>query len=848
MFIYRAYTSCFTRYQVRFVRTKALSNAVNSFLGDINRKTDEVVEHDFTELKKHGFSEVNVDAGLDEWFMHYLSMTNPGFQKSKKNLTKLQQQERPDMTVIVEYLLRESENELRRLQSMSPEAVEESFTRHKDKELVVETKNDNNLETKVFKEIINEGAKKHFRPLANTENLFQLLEKISAYKDIDKESIISLEQMVHVFELAKLIPDKESRLKGQYLAGQLIYSLKRVRLDPGNESFYIDSLLFYGKYKTAISLFESYKDRVRERWWYEVGMMTYLRSNKTLKFSYLYEKTKEIFSDGYIRPKVVKVGIQVLLRNRDVSMANSLVKDFISTQKKLGWANEITKEHTKTLNFESSEDANEFLNEFQSPSKKDFISIISYYFLHGCNNEAWKLLAYFHSKTGLDRETFHFLCQRLRLQWLKSFELFGDEFKPHFPANTKADMQQLENWFKELLKDPYYFRVQTDFPYLLFDDLYQLLQSRRLNSVLDNFTAEFWSVNMNETDIVTKSKKYQGLLKILLYGEREKAALELLTKLENEREEFLDKGRSSSVFSPVNAYHYATFISYYAINGSKSSKKKIEAILSRAKQNNVPFNSALIDVSLKYLMKTKKYSDCSLLLGTILDQDGSKINVSNDFSEEILLSPALYKTIWTFYGDYYRLSNRYTDPCSKLYESGAQSPLDVFLKQQVRAPVTHSMIDIFKRMVQVDKIPIDESIQRPLVRAFVANGEWCNLLAVLAYMSREKVEISCAAHSYIMKGLNMIFPRGKGKQAHSTEVEDTSDSGESSRIEKEPVNVNESSKYTQKKSKEDELMALILDYLLMKHYSLTVIEEHLKILGGDLESIREFLPSNVVIL
>ena len=73
-------------------------------------------------------------------------MTNSGFKKSRKNLSKLQRQKDVTITDVVAYLLTESENELKRIHSMKPEDVERFFNESKDKEIIRQGESVENLD------------------------------------------------------------------------------------------------------------------------------------------------------------------------------------------------------------------------------------------------------------------------------------------------------------------------------------------------------------------------------------------------------------------------------------------------------------------------------------------------------------------------------------------------------------------------------------------------------------------------------------------------------------------------------------------------------------------------------
>ncbi|CDO96526.1 unnamed protein product [Kluyveromyces dobzhanskii CBS 2104] len=719
-----------------------------------------------------GFTEVDIKSGVDSWFLSYLEVTNPGFKKSKKNLNKLKSKKDTTLNDVVEYFLAESENELKRLQVMSPEEISRQFEQHKQKEVPDHTtKLDiENLDESIIRQVLYDEMKPKLYSLTNTEQLLDLLQKTFDDPSVgDKSQVISLEQMVQAFELSKLIPNKTHRLKGMYLSGQLIYGLKKVRLDPVNESFYIDSLLRFKKFKTAASLFESYKDRVNKRWWYEVGMMVYLKSNKFYKFNNLYLETKKKFGKAYVIPSVLFSGINKHLHVRQIGRANQLTNHLISMIDTYGWleddtassanANNTTGARMRNgfLNFESSEEADTFLNEKQKVSKSHYLSMVSNYLSAGFKEEGYKLFAKFEKSTKLDKELFNAFIAKLRLQWLKGFDSFAKELTPYLsPEDASQKVEQLKGWYNDSMINHDFSKVRNSFSYLLYDDVKDLQKFKRVSDALEKCLFDFFSRNHEEDTLEYKSRKIQMIMKLLLIGDRERAALQVLAKLEETKRDKIQDG--TSVYPPVNSHHYLIFIEHYRLKFTKNSVKKIEQMIERATQNNTKFDSLLSSSVLRHLMHQKKLKECIELVNTLLStsERSSPLNGSTEAPQ------ALYMGIWKTYEDYYKLMNRKS--------TGSENSLHgvINMRKDIKSGFDHNMLDVFYRMVVENGIRPNHGSIKTIINAFAANKEWNNLICVLSYMHDEQMlEIPGSCIEFVRKGLKKDYVEQLKKKIES---------------------------------------------------------------------------------
>lgn len=709
-------------------------------------------EEDVEMLKKSGFTEVDAQSGLNSWMMSYLTVTNPGFKRSKKNLAKLKNQKDQPIQDVLAYLLEESENEIKRLKSMTVKEVNQHLLEKKSTQPIEEEGVPlENLDDKILEQVIYEQMKTDIHPLSNTEHLLQILEKILEDDTVkDKTTVISLDQMVEAFELVKLIPNKAYRLKGQFLAGQLIYGLNKVRLDPGNESFYIDSLLYFRKMKTASKLFESYKSRVEERWWYEVGLMVYLRSNKLQKFNVLYQETREKFGTDYIRPDVLILAIKKHLNARRLERAKELTQDISKMIEIYGWEDDTSSVHKGYLNFNSSEEANDFLNEVQRVSKRAYVKLLSSYFLYGYKEEGFRLLGEFEQTNNLEKDLFEILSKKLKLQWLKEFSTFVREYTPYLsPLDSTDKIQRLKGWYEESLREQEITEFRDSFRYLLYDSIDDLLQMKNLSGALEKSLLTYTSTTDADAEpSEIKNKRLQMVMKVLLMGGREESALNILSELEKSKRERSGHDTANtgvSAYPPVTSHHYLPFIQYYGMKSSKQSKKMLVEMIKRINYNNVEMDAFMFTTILKCLIRQQKYQDSILLVNKILS--------SKQKAGKTIPVP-LYKQIWKTYRVYYELLHRSVD------ENGNKNFFcaTVHAREAIKTGFTYNLLDVFYRMIEQDSTLLNSELVNAVLDAFAKNREWNNILPVMLYIHDvQMLEIPERRIEYYRRGLKRDF-------------------------------------------------------------------------------------------
>ncbi|ODV83431.1 hypothetical protein CANARDRAFT_225973 [[Candida] arabinofermentans NRRL YB-2248] len=143
----------------------------------------------------------------------------------------------------------------------------------------------------------------------------EFLRMVNQPTNIEMRKLIPVEYLSYLFDISSQYLDEDLRDECIYLSGNLIYSTKRMRADPINESFYIETLTNRGKFEQAAELYESRRDKEdtkNERFWLDTGANIYLKQDRVKKAETIANDMKKRF--GYIHPILITSFISTYLR------------------------------------------------------------------------------------------------------------------------------------------------------------------------------------------------------------------------------------------------------------------------------------------------------------------------------------------------------------------------------------------------------------------------------------------------------------------------------------------------------------------------------------------------------
>lgn len=741
---------------------------------NIDAPSPDIVEN---KLRSLGFENLNAENSMQDMMLSYFSQANAKFKRGSKNLKKLQNDLMANDTsddaklgALFNYLLEESNLEIRRLQTINKSKVDiNNEPRMIDKEIESETELENAIVSELFKPTGKDGE----TYLMNTDFIYEILTDLNNRKKPLGAKVLSIDQLVEAFELAKTVPIEGRRRRGIFLAGNLIYSLGKVRMDPVNESFYIESLVNYGLYKKAYNLFESVREKVNERWWYEMGMMIALRGNYLRKLDTLLAiADKKFDSYPYIAPKMLQLAIKKKLYIRDFESANALSDRYLEIISKYGLKCSSDRDH-KMIKFESEGEADEYLNEIEVPTIQGLLTIIDYHFFRKNFDMGYKLMASYLEKTSDDEVSLQYLIVRLKLNLLRNMNGLKVALEPHIPRTVaKNRLRNLQRSFNKMVGkmnvDP------TICQELLFDSISSLVQNPLLTK-----TVEGLLVSSMKEEALSPSKSFRGLIKLLLATGREKDAMKLLTNMEHafKNSQDLTRPHENQFYTPANAHHYAEFVEYYTILAARGKSKRplvtyeknISKLLARMEVTGVSYNAVFLAKLLVFYKGNNDFGNLFKIINEILE-DKHNISTPADANRTSFygrrdITRGLYAEIWNAYSRYYYVYSREWQTIGKKSNYlGWRNNVSKIMEKTKIHPST-PIRTLFANMINADNILPDERMYFVILVTFMKKREWEAIPGVLTAMeSIHGLPISDELVNYFMKGLEREYIMAKRRK------------------------------------------------------------------------------------
>ncbi|CCK73437.1 Sov1p NDAI_0G04520 [Naumovozyma dairenensis CBS 421] len=744
----------------------------------------------------HGFSDINDASPIEETFLQYLTFLNKGFQKSDQNLRLLKENlkstgnnNNEKFNLIFSYLLTESTLELQRFKQLGPEGLksikqqQQQQSNDEDENSVV--KNEKDLELRIMNEIfstLTEKNKENEVYLHNVDFLFKILTELNSTITEDKgfEHGLSIEQFVEAFEISKLIPIEGRKSRGIFLSGNLIYSTKKVRMDPINESLYIDSLLKYRLFKKAFQLYDSRKDKVNERWWNELGMMILLRSNHLASFKSLLQTTDEQFNVfPYLSPRVLKLAIRKYLAINDHSMLKQLIDRFLLIVDTYGIekSNSYMESSALMKTFQEENEASAYLNEQESYTTLDFASIIESLLYNKRINFASKLSSRFVELPQVINNDDHLkeFLTVTKLNLLKDFHSLKTFIEPHM-SNAKRNLGTLQEVFNDIIKGSR--NESSPGNELLFDNINSLVSTPLLTNLAHEFIYNeiaSTSTRNQDEDPMTNSKRFYGLIKVLLVSGKEKTALKVLRKMEEARQLMNKKegNETANEFYPeVNAHHYAEFIAHYTIllkaskinNASKLKiyEHKVENILNKMSKENIGMNATFLSKLLIFYRTTFNLNKSFEIINQILDSKDIEQRLPDvsrtNFYQSRTITKKLYLEIWNCYYLYNKIFHDEIGRIKKTSNYVAWKNHSKKIKMETNIHPKFNSRWLLKTMLEQDNILPDDKFFHLIIATFIRERCWTVLPSVLILMNkRYNIKITTSLGQYINQGIKKEY-------------------------------------------------------------------------------------------
>ena len=726
-------------------------------------------------LKKSGFQEVNTIKHLEETLIQYFDFISNGFKKSKKNLVKLKKDlhllhtdvsAKERFSYVFQFLLAETQMEIARYNSLGPQAIKNladtasSYINLKEEAI----ENDDQLESAIMNDIFDDNLKDTTKTvLPYTELLLNLLGNMSKSSWEKNSELLELDNVAEAYEIAKLIPLEDMKKRGIFWGGKILYDSRKVRLDPVNESFYIDALVYFGKYKEAFKLFNTYRDKVNQRWWLELGMMIALRSNHIKAFqTLLIEHDSNYGLNGYISSKVARLAVKRYLAIRDIAKANTMTDRVLNTAKQLGIKTETA--NNEYNNFNSEADAYKYLNTVEPPTVHDLVSIANYHIFAKNTEKVYDIFAVYFSSVGNSDPGFEFCITKTRLTMLKNQNELETALKDRIEQNVVPSiLEVLYQSYEDLRKETNMSEIIAKEIY--FDSLRKLGDKKSYTLALEKLVdgADNYPIKseVGDSDHLRNQKIIAGVIKLMLWNGQEEKASRFLTELESSSQ----NSKSNHKESLLNSHHYALFISHYS-NKSKKHRKslrtKVNDIIDTMHVENIQPTATFWSSLIAFYRRDFDLDAAFSIINGILQNnqvsiDDKEIPIERNFYERRVISKKLYNEIWMTYAFYYNLRkvssvHETFDRCHKAFFHASK---DICSKMQHFPEISSRCL--FRRMITQDNILPEPHLYIRVIKTFLKQGDLEGLYAVLLMMTKvHGLSISESVQKYILKGLQNL--------------------------------------------------------------------------------------------
>ncbi|KAG0672638.1 hypothetical protein C6P45_000069 [Maudiozyma exigua] len=707
----------------------------------------------------------------DSLFLKYLKHFNTGFKQSNRNFNILTNEfnanpQNDKLPLLLTYFLKEANLEIRRLKNFTPEQINNLIETNSRQLVDNSIDSTDNLEQYILNDIANENNKENY--LIHTNFLLKLLTNLINDPEFKPSpSTVSMEQLVDIFEFSKLIPFQQKRQQGIMCSANLIYGTGKVKMDPVNESFYINSLVAFGNYKDALKLFNARKDTFIEKWWYTIGLNILLASNNLRGFKRLLNEMDQLFPESYpyLSTKVIKFGIKKFLKIDNLTMSKELTERFLEIVK-LTSLSSNTYSKSKLQMFQDDDEANQYLNQIETPTQSDFIAIINYYIYKGNMPMVSKLFQTYLDLPGIN-ENYPDLILRTNINLLKDFNSLKALINTDKQCSTSTieNMRLLENEFNNIVS--HYDTNDHVINGLLFDNIRDLSTNYKLSASIRNFINEQISENDKDSSKlpVRNTKEYNILLSNLLQSGKYEQCEEILKKLENSYRD------QSETVPQVNAHIYSIFINHYH-NLSVTKQKRfplteldarVQSILTRMNDLNVPYNSVFIATLLKYYRARKNLKSCFKIIKAVF-YNGSPVRNDDIFKPNLFhrreINEALYYEVWKTYYNYYNNESRPINLKSGITLN--QKLKNSFLRKQVNGEITmvpnFTLEWLLKNMIAKDNLLLNSDLYHLVIAVFIKSNNWSSLPAVICLMTNtHSLNISIDTFLYILSGLKNYY-------------------------------------------------------------------------------------------
>lgn len=437
------------------------------------------------------------------------------------------------------------------------------------------------------------------------QRLPQFLYRMTRLRNSDLSSKVPAEKWVELYGISTSIKNDKVRNQCIYLCGKLLYSAlireygPKMRPDPINEKFYIESLITYEQYPKALELFNSRKEKdvKDERFWFELGSEVYFAMGNIDEGIAIIDEIKDKW--GYVNSLLLVKGLKVSISNQNVDDALWFWEEIQMNIDNVGLVNENYIPETQMM--DDSTVVFEYYNRIEPVSWQILNEVIFAFIGNMRFQESFSILNYVHS---IDEGYIGYFIESFRTSFDSlGLQLFLNELKD---SKTDDILENVKNSILDGLKgmNDSTSRQSIDETLLMNNILIylnRLAETNKKNLATINDLREMIKNGAKLTTFDANS-----LLDVLLQN-RSNVGLKLSTELLNALNKNVNKDDDGESLLPkANSNLYNVFCKYL-LAYDRPKLKGLDEVLKVMEQSNIPIDESLASSIISKLILNKQY-------------------------------------------------------------------------------------------------------------------------------------------------------------------------------------------------------------------------------------------------
>lgn len=456
------------------------------------------------------------------------------------------------------------------------------------------------------------------------KRLPQFLYRMTRLRNSDLSSKVPAEKWGLLYGISTSIKNDQIRNQCIYLCGKLLYSSlvreygPKMRPDPINEKFYIESLIKYEQYPKALELFNSRKEKdvKEERFWFELGAEIYISMGNMDRGIEIIDQIKDKW--GYINSLVLVKGLKVSISNQNVDDALWFWEEVQMNIDNVGLV--IDNYIPETQMMDDSKVVFDYYNRVEPVSWQILNEVIFAFIGNMRFQESFNILNYVHS---IDSEYLIYFIQSLK----SSFDSLGLQLFVNELKDSKLD--DISASVKNTLMDGLVSITSTENSQSIDETLLMNNILVYLNRLAETNKRDLATINdlreMIKNSAMLTTFDANSLLDLLLQS-RSNVGSKLATELLNFMNKNVLSNNEKSSLPKANSNLYNVFCKYL-LSYDRPKLKGLDGVLKIMEQSNIPMEESLASNIISKLILNKQYGKAISFIERYVMTDDSSISV-----------------------------------------------------------------------------------------------------------------------------------------------------------------------------------------------------------------------------